>query len=119
MFYTKVVWLNLKRQMDKFNKSENQLSISELKVFEYENGVLLPEDFINHYLVNNGGFPAFNYINGENEIFTIDGFLPIKYGRLSIEKILSDLKKQNILFESKLPFANDSGGNLFFLFLNR
>ncbi|WP_365866966.1 SMI1/KNR4 family protein [Chryseobacterium sp.] len=45
----------------------------------------------------------------------MNGFNPIKYGRLPIEKIIEDYKLSGIIFEKKVPFAYDNGGNVFFI----
>ncbi|HMI61570.1 MAG TPA: SMI1/KNR4 family protein [Puia sp.] len=101
--------------MDKYENVEKQLDPKEIKEFEQQLGVDLPQDFVDFYLVNNGGNPPFYYVEGAENVFALDGFLPIKYGSLTIGQLLKDYEKQGITVEDKIPFANDPGGNIFFL----
>ncbi|MBD9359193.1 SMI1/KNR4 family protein [Methylomonas sp. EbB] len=65
---------------------------------------------------NNGGFPNSNYVKGNLHVFSIDGFIPIKYGFLPIERLVRDMQvsEPDGCF---LPFANDAGGNIFYMSL--
>ncbi|WP_420911838.1 SMI1/KNR4 family protein [Chryseobacterium angstadtii] len=54
-------------------------------------------------------------MKGIQHVFTINGFNPIKYGLLPIEKIIQDYKESGIVFDKKIPFAYDNGGNIFLL----
>ncbi|WP_316797271.1 SMI1/KNR4 family protein [Pedobacter agri] len=98
-----------------FEQTEKQLTESDLKNFEENFQINLPDDFRIHYLSFNGGYPPYEYVKGIKNIFTINGFNPIKYGSLHMEKIISDYRKSGISFENKVPFAYDSGGNVFLI----
>jgi hypothetical protein len=99
--------------------SDTEKSITPEYIIDFEKEITskLPESFISHYLMHNGGFPNADRIKGEQKIFSIDGFIPIKYGILTIEKLIIDLHTE--LPEGNfVPFANDEAGNLFILSLN-
>ncbi|UZT97377.1 SMI1/KNR4 family protein [Chryseobacterium fluminis] len=96
-----------------FEQTEKQLTELEISEFEKTNGINLPEDFIQHYLNYNGGYPPYEYVKGVRNIFTINGFNSLKYGSLPIEQIIADYRKSGIIFEKKIPFAYDNGGNVF------
>lgn len=98
-----------------FEQSEKQLTQEELNNFEENFQVSLPDDFRQHYLTYNGGYPLYDYVKGLKNIFTINGFDSIKYGALPIEQIIADHKKSGITFEKKVPFAYDNGGNVFLI----
>lgn len=98
-----------------FEETEQQLTELDIKNFEESSKIILPEDFKNHYLLYNGGYPPYEYVKGIRNIFTINGFNPIKYGRLPIEKIIEDYKSSGVVFEKKIPFAYDNGGNVFLI----
>ncbi|KLT66313.1 SMI1/KNR4 family protein [Pedobacter sp. BMA] len=98
-----------------FEQSEKQVTQEELNNFEENFQVSLPDDFRQHYLNYNGGYPRYDYIKGLKNIFTINGFDSIKYGTLPIEQIIADHKKSGITFEKKIPFAYDNGGNVFLI----
>lgn len=98
-----------------FEQTEKQLTESDLKNFEESFKINLPDEFKNHYLTYNGGYPPYEYVKGVKNIFTINGFNPIKYGSLPIEQIIADYKKSEITFEKKIPFAYDNGGNVYLI----
>lgn len=98
-----------------FEQSEKKLTREELNDFEESCQVSLPGDFRQHYLNYNGGYPPCEYVKGLENIFTINGFDPIKYGSLPIELIIADHQRSGITFEKKVPFAYDNGGNIFLI----
>ena len=98
-----------------FEQSEQQLTITELITFENSFSRNIPIDFKEHYLKYNGGYPPYENLKGLQNIFTINGFYPIKYGRLPIEKIIKDYKNSGIDFIDKIPFAYDNGGNIYLI----
>lgn len=98
-----------------FEQSEQQLTITELITFENSFSRNIPIDFKEHYLKYNGGYPPYENLKGLQNIFTINGFYPIKYGRLPIEKIIKDYKNSGIEFIDKIPFAYDNGGNIYLI----
>lgn len=99
----------------KFEQTEQQITGFEISEFEKTNEINLPKDFVQHYLSYNGGYPPYEYVKGVKNIFTINGFNSIKYGSLPIEQIIADYKKSGIIFEKKIPFAFDNGGNVFLI----
>lgn len=98
-----------------FEQSEQQLTITELITFENSFSRNIPIDFKEHYLKYNGGYPPYENLKGLQNNFTINGFYPIKYGRLPIEKIIKDYKNSGIDFIDKIPFAYDNGGNIYLI----
>jgi len=101
--------------MERYENVEKQLDKEVIQEFEQQFGVELPPDLTDFYLVNNGGNPPFCYIEGEENVFGLDGFIPIKYGSMTIGQLLKDYQNQGIWIDAKIPFANDPGGNIFFL----
>jgi cell wall assembly regulator SMI1 len=102
-----------------FEETEKMLTKEDIAQFENTLKAKLPDDFKNHYLKYNGGYPTFEYVKGAKHIFTINGFMPIKYGTLSIEQTIEDYKKSGLIFNDKIPFAYDNGGNIFFISTNQ
>lgn len=98
-----------------FEQTEKELTEAEILNFENLINTKLPNDFISHYLLYNGGYPPFEKVEGVKHQFTINGFMPIKYGSLPIEKVIEDYKKSGIFFENKIPFAYDNGGNIYLM----
>ena len=101
--------------MEKYENVERPLNREAIREFEEWLGIKLPADFIEFYLANNGGNPPFYYVEGEEHVFALDGFFPIKYGSLTIEQLLKDYEKQDIAIKGRIPFASDPGGNVFCL----
>ena len=94
-----------------FEQYEQKLTAEELAAFEQQYNIALPKAFKEHYLKYNGGYPPYENVKGKDHLFTINGFHPIKYGALSVEKIISDYEKSGVVFDGKIPFAYDNGGN--------
>ena len=99
------------------------LNISNDNIVSLENlvGYSIPQDFVNFYLLSNGGIannPYF-YIEYEDNYVEISLFLPIYYtdeklGGINIETSYKHLIQSG--FPNKfLPFGIDWGGNFFAL----
>ena len=98
-----------------FEQYEQKLTTEELAAFEQQYNITLPKAFKEHYLQYNGGYPPYENVKGTKHLFTINSFYPIKYGVLPIEKIISDYEKSGIVFDDKIPFAYDNGGNIYLI----
>ncbi|WP_172917494.1 SMI1/KNR4 family protein [Capnocytophaga canis] len=101
-----------------FSQTEQKLTLAEMDDFERKIGLKLPQDFKEHYLKFNGGYPSFEYVKGLRNIFTINSFDSIKYGALPIEKLIDDFQESGVDFNNKIPFANDNGDNIFLISLD-
>ncbi|MFJ1408518.1 SMI1/KNR4 family protein [Capnocytophaga canimorsus] len=101
-----------------FSQTEQKLTLADMDDFERKIGLKLPQDFKEHYLKFNGGYPSFEYVKGLRNIFTINGFDSIKYGVLPIEKLIDDFRESGVDFNNKIPFANDNGDNIFLISLD-
>ena len=103
--------------MEKFEGSEKALTREEIEAFQEEIGLTLPKEFIEFYLKTNGGYPPFDAIEGVEYVYAIDWFLPIKYGELTIDRVMQDNIKQGVDIQGKVPFAADPADNVFVLSL--
>ncbi|MFJ1435834.1 SMI1/KNR4 family protein [Capnocytophaga canimorsus] len=101
-----------------FSQTEQKLTLADMDDFERKIGLKLPQDFKEHYLKFNGGYPSFEYVKGLRNIFTINGFDSIKYGALPIEKLIDDFRESGVNFNNKIPFASDNGDNIFLISLD-
>ncbi|MFK8281917.1 SMI1/KNR4 family protein [Capnocytophaga cynodegmi] len=101
-----------------FSQTEQKLTSADMDDFERKIGLKLPQDFKEHYLKFNGGYPSFEYVKGLRNIFTINSFDSIKYGALPIEKLIDDFRESGVDFNNKIPFANDNGDNIFLISLD-
>ncbi|GIJ93219.1 SMI1/KNR4 family protein [Capnocytophaga stomatis] len=101
-----------------FSQTEQKLTSADMDDFERKIGLKLPQDFKEHYLKFNGGYPSFEYVKGLRNIFTINGFDSIKYGALPIEKLIDDFQESGVDFNNKIPFASDNGDNIFLISLD-
>lgn len=99
------------------NDSEQSLSekdLSEIRALFSSN---IPEVFLKFYKKNNGGYPEENIIMSKENVYSLNGFHPIKYGELSIEMLFLDLTNENLELKEYIPFAYDDGGNNYLLSL--
>lgn len=100
-------------------ESEAQIDIADLLNIEIIASGQLPALFKKIYLKNNGGFPQATRVQGDYSEYAINGFNPIKYGLLPIEKLMMEFHKDHQNLRSQVPFAYDDGGNTFMLSLNK
>ena len=93
-------------------ESEKNISLDDIINFETSNKIALPKDFIDFYLINNGG-----YLPEENEPnpFLLGGFFSFSHGKLPIEKRYKELLEDWPNLLGMIPFAYDDGGNLFLI----
>ncbi|WP_349975515.1 SMI1/KNR4 family protein [Pseudomonas sp. WHRI 8519] len=100
-------------------ESESGIDMGDFSQIEYLAGAKLPPLFKKIYLKNNGGFPEATEVEGDQYVFSINGFNPIKFGNLPIEKLMQEYASQERSLEGYIPFAYDDGGNSFMLSLNK
>jgi hypothetical protein len=103
--------------------TEKPLTEDEYKDFERLFRQKIPPSFKANYMAHNGGFPAEEDVEAGRWGFDA-GFVPIKHGKLPIERLVEDIEDiENIepkdrkfgVWEkfSFVPFASDSGGIVF------
>jgi len=98
--------------MKKFKGSEQELTVAELDTFQQELEITLPQKYIEHILVVNGGKPLEDTFNGKR----VHYFHSIKYGDYPLHEIIEDIK--DVLPDNLFPFAEDEGGNAFCISLS-
>ncbi|QKZ03785.1 SMI1/KNR4 family protein [Pseudomonas eucalypticola] len=95
--------------------ASQNIDIGDFSELERLAGGTLPNAFKVLYLRHNGGFPPSGDFDGDEYVFSINGFNPVKYGRPSIEQLLMRLGEEYSLLKGLVPFAYDDGGNTFML----
>lgn len=99
--------------------SARMLSPEDWLEFEKRMNFKIPASMKSFYLKNNGGMPNLNFFLPQNEDMDeveINTFLPIKYplkGVQTIEDTCQSLWDRNMISKNMLPFAIDSGNNLY------
>lgn len=87
-----------------------------LQQFEVEFGRPLPEVLKKILLFANGGHPELNVVEGSAGQYAVNRFYHLNEEDQGTESIWYSIKHwRPILGNSALPFANDGGGNPFFL----
>ncbi|EOI3548364.1 SMI1/KNR4 family protein [Cronobacter dublinensis] len=87
----------------------------------------LPDSFKDHYLRINGGYLGEEDVEADRWGIPIGGFIPIKYGQLTIEELITDIdtispaESEYGPWHAKafVPFAYDNGGNVVFMSLKQ
>lgn len=101
--------------------SAEKLCPDDIIEFEKATGFSLPATMKKFYLKNNGGMPNLDFFQpqyGDWDEVEINMFLPIKYqlkGVQPIEETSRTLWDRDMISQSLLPFAIDSGNNLYAL----
>ena len=90
------------------HSKQQEITSAELENFEAKYGYKLPQNYKELMLKYNGGHPERRYFNETRVYFT-----PIKYGAVTMEKIL-DVTDNELLPTGYFPFAQ--GGESMFCF---
>lgn len=101
-----------------FKEVSKALTRADIAAIEVNLGLVFPEDFVEHYLLYNGGklTKPFFYSEEEDIETEVQVFLPLKHRycdipiRTAEEKYLL-FKGKSSLMTSYFPFANDYGDN--------
>jgi cell wall assembly regulator SMI1 len=108
-----------------FERSAPKLTQENISQAEKTMDVILPPQFVEHYLRQNGGVPSKSYVLNEDteEYIEVSVFSPLHYklqnsDGSTIEETYNDFKKRRIIPKNYLPFARDWGGNLFCICLD-
>ncbi|ATY91944.1 SMI1/KNR4 family protein [Pectobacterium atrosepticum] len=104
---------------------QKELTSQEISDFESIFSVSIPDSFKDHYLKINGGFVSESDVEAELWGLPVNGFNPIKYGQVTIERLIEDIHeiKPNDEqygvwgYKQFVPFAYDFGGNVIFISL--
>ena len=102
--------------MNKLIDVEKALTEDDLKLFEKNFDVIIPQSIKNHYLKYNGGYPENTvfYSADDDREYVINYFFSIGgYGGKKIEKTLTLLRDENVFPNWLIPFADDIGGDIF------
>lgn len=105
-------------------KKQKKLTNIEWETFESLFDKKLPETFKKHYLEKNGGFVSEDDM-GNNTLDIPIGFNSIKYGELTIEKLIDEINEYGLDYKevgtwtrtSFVPFASGPCDIIFFISL--
>jgi len=111
--------------MPELADTEKRLTDEEFSSFERLFLRQLPLSFKTHYMSDNGGAPSEEDVEAGKWGLPVHGFIPIKYGRPTIEELVEcigmidseDDKFGSWAKFSYVPFAHDAGANIIFLSL--
>lgn len=103
----------IKKTIDNYS-----ISIDEIRMVEKEFDITFPENIVSFFLEYNGAeiwLCEVNKNNNNNNRYEVAELIPIKYGRLSVEKILKWDIDDGIVEKGMIPIARDRGGNVYYL----
>jgi hypothetical protein len=111
--------------MPKLVHKEKLLTDEDFRTFEQLSRKEIPLSFRAHYMADNSGFPSEEDEEARRWWLPVNGFNPIKYGKVTIERVVDDIEGIDLQDQkfgswdkfSYVPFAYDAGGNVIFLAL--
>ncbi|UJR62508.1 SMI1/KNR4 family protein [Dickeya zeae] len=111
--------------MAEFISYQKELTTREWNDFESFFSVSIPDSFKSHYLRINGGFVSESDVEADMWGLPVNGFNPIKYGQVTIERLIEDMGEIKPAdgqygvwgYKQFVPFAYDFGGNVIFISL--
>lgn len=98
-----------------FKAIGDNLTDKDIADFQSQFGIVLPEDFVLHYLKYNGGWPNADRSEGDELDYPFEYFLSIKYGNNTIEKKMEELSNNGIDCTERIAFAINDLDNTFHL----
>ncbi|UCZ75993.1 SMI1/KNR4 family protein [Dickeya zeae] len=104
---------------------QKELTVQDMNDFESMFSVSIPDSFKEHYIRINGGFVSESDVEAELWGLPVNGFNPIKYGQVTIERLIEDIQEIKPDdgqygawgYKEFVPFAYDFGGNVIFISL--
>ena len=95
-------------------RESEKLTPDDIRDVESRLGIVIPGEVRDHYLQHNGGIPDPNCWMMDNSVWhCVQMFLPIKYGRRTLESVYKQGAEKGYLTKNLIPFGNDHGGNYF------
>jgi len=102
---------------NKFVNPEKEITIKDINAVETKYNFIFPEDFKEHYLTYNGGEPErYVFVDEDEDEYIVTQFIPIKYDEESgrnLEYCLDTLRVGKVLPDWLIPFADETGGDLY------
>ncbi len=103
--------------------TETPLNEEDFSLLERKLNYPIPKEFVDFYMVRNGGFLDEADVEAGLWGLPIGGFNPIRHGRVTIESLIDDYGDISVdenawIKGDYIPFAYDNGGNLIFLSLS-
>lgn len=101
-----------------FLETDQPATLADISAIEQQYGFTLPDDYKQHILAHNGGFPqreTFIEIDPDGDQIErdVNYFYSVRYGVSTLERTLELLADQ--IHSDLVPFANDAGGDQFLL----
>ena len=100
----------IKKTIDNYS-----ISIDEIRMVENEFDIIFPKNLVDYFLKYNGAEIWLCEVNKNNNRYEVAELIPIKYGRLPVEKILRWDIDDGIVEKGMIPIARDRGGNVYYL----
>jgi hypothetical protein len=94
--------------------ASDKVTLDDIRGLASRLSIAIPEQVRTFYLAQNGGIPTLPCWMMENgEWHCIQSFLPMKYGKRTLESVYLMGVEKGYLAKNMVPFANDAGGNYF------
>ncbi|SHL81177.1 SMI1 / KNR4 family (SUKH-1) [Anaerocolumna jejuensis DSM 15929] len=100
----------IKKTIDNYS-----ISINEIRMVEKKFDIIFPKNLVDFFLKYNGAEIWLCEVNKNNNRYEVAELIPIKYGRLPVEKILRWDIDDGIVEKGMIPIARDRGGNVYYL----
>lgn len=95
---------------------ENQINLEDITNIEQKYDVIFPKELVEFLIHYNGSEIYLSQIIGKDGVkYEISSLIPIKYGLMSMEKMMEWDRMDGFVKPSRIPIANDRGGNAYYL----
>ncbi|MEB3750761.1 SMI1/KNR4 family protein [Geobacillus sp. FSL W8-0032] len=99
---------------NKILNAKEKITIEDIQEIELKYHFTFPEEFKEHYLSYNGGEPEkYVFVDEDGDEYIIQQFIPIKGGNRDFDTTLRDLRRDGIIPDWLIPFAEEPSGDLY------
>ena len=94
---------------------ERQITLDDIKNVEEKFKIQFPKKLVEFLLEYNGAEIFLCEIVKNDVAYEVAALIPVKYGKLPVEKIMEWNKMDGIIREALIPLARDRGGNIYYI----
>lgn len=94
---------------------KNKISVDDIHNIEKQYAIQFPEALVDFLVEYNGSEIFLSEIIRNGLSYEVASLIPIKHGRLPMEKVLEWDRQDAIVKEGLIPIASDRGGNVYYL----
>lgn len=99
---------------NKFANTKPKITNKDIQEIEMRYNFTFPNEYREHYLSYNGGEPEkYVFVDEDGDEYIIQQFIPINVGNRDLDSVLNVLRRDHIIQDWLIPFAEEPSGDLY------